>query len=102
MSDNKFVSKIKLEQYYKGDKNWIKHSNCFSEHWIDSDFQIKLLGYLDNRIDLAQVIFYHHKKNSISWLNSKVPALDNLTPLDCLNDEILTNRLKVCLMRSPI
>lgn len=90
---------IKLEQYFSGEENWIKLSNYCASFWSDSDIQSKLLAYLENRIDLAQVIYYHLQGNSISWIYSKVPALDNLTPIECLKTEQTTKRLKVCLMR---
>jgi len=89
----------KLEHYYKGDKSWTKYSNIFGEDWTDSDFQKEILALVNNQIDLAKVIYYHNTEFSIKWLNSKVPALDNLTPLECLKDIELTKRLKVCLMR---
>ncbi|MFC4690935.1 hypothetical protein ACFO5T_10890 [Dokdonia genika] len=89
----------KLEQYYKGDDSWNKYSSIFGEDWTDSDFQKELLVLVNNQIDLAKVIYYHNTENSINWLNSKVPALNYLTPLECLKDIELTKRLKVCLMR---
>jgi hypothetical protein len=89
----------KLEQYYKGDDSWNKYSSIFGEDWTDSNFQKELLVLVNNQIDLAKVIYYHNTEFSIKWLNSKVPALDDLTPLECLKDIELTKRLKVCLMR---
>jgi hypothetical protein len=92
---------IKLEQYFKGEESWNKYSSCFSSNWHNSDFETKLLGYLKNKIDFAQVIYFHLQENSINWLNSKVPDLDNLTPMECINDKELINRLKVFLRRFP-
>jgi hypothetical protein len=91
----------KLEQYYKGDKGWKEYSNNFGNDWIESEFQSELLKQLENKIDLAKVIYYHCSEFSIKWINSKIPALDNLKPVECLKDVELIKRLKVCLMRTP-
>lgn len=90
-----------LEKHFKGEKSWIEYSSVFGEDWTDSDFQKELLTLVNNQIDLAKVIYYHNTDFSIKWLNSRVTALDNLTPLECLKDIELTKRLKVCLMRIP-
>jgi len=92
---------IELEQYFKGQKNWEEFSDNFNDVWVNSDLQKSLLSELENRIDLAKVIYYNIGETSIDWLNKKVPALDNLTPLECLKTEKTTNRLKECLMRMP-
>ena len=91
----------KLEQYFKGEESWIEYSNLFGEDWTNSDFQLKLLEKCNEKLDIAKVIFYHLQENSLKWMDSNVPALDNLTPLECLNDEKLINRLKECLHRFP-
>ena len=90
-----------LEQYFKGEKSWIKYSNLFGDNWTNTEFQLKLLEMCNGQLDIAKVVFYHLRDNSIKWMNSNIPVLDNLTPLECLNDEKLINRLKVCLLRFP-
>ncbi|MBA6157373.1 hypothetical protein H3Z83_12720 [Tenacibaculum sp. S7007] len=90
---------IELEQYYKGQKSWEIFIEVFDYNWKNSEFQKTLLSKLDNRIDLAKAIDYIIGETSLSWLNKNIPALDNLTPLECLKSEKLINRLKVCLMR---
>ena len=91
----------KLEQYFKGEDSWIKYSNLFGEDWTNSNFQLKLLEKCNGKLDIAKVIFYHLGENSLKWMDSNVPALEDLTPLECLNDEKLINRLKECLHRFP-
>ncbi|WP_053978627.1 hypothetical protein [Mangrovimonas xylaniphaga] len=91
----------KLEQYFNDEESWKRYSSHFSLYWTNSDFETKLLGYLENRLDFAQVIHYHLGQNSIGWIYSKVPDLDELTPIECLQDEVLIKRLKVLLMRFP-
>lgn len=90
---------IELEQYFKGQKNWLEFSSIFSEDWESSDFQKLLLSKLNNQVDIARVIYYHIGESSLEWINKNIPALDNLTPLECLKTEKTTNRLKECLMR---
>lgn len=53
----------------------------------------------DKEIELA--IEVSMVGNSVEWVNSEIPALNNLRPIDCLEDETLLNRLKVCLLRMP-
>ena len=88
-----------LEQYYNGQKSWLEFSSNFNDEWKSSEFQKSLLNKLNNQIDIARVIYFHIGENSLEWLNKKIPALNNLTPLECLKTEKTTNRLKVCLMR---
>ncbi|MDO5968589.1 hypothetical protein Q4Q35_02105 [Flavivirga aquimarina] len=92
---------IKLEQYFKGQNSWEKFIEVFESNWKDPEFQKTLLSKVDNRIDLAKVIYYKFGETSLNWLDKNIPALDNLTPLECLKSEKLINRLKVCLMRMP-
>ncbi len=92
---------IKLEQYFDSEERWLEFSELFKEFWNDSDSQIDLLELCNKQKDIAMVIYYHTGNNYKKWLNSKVPALDNLMPIECFNDEILIKRLKVCLRRMP-
>ncbi|WP_425077854.1 hypothetical protein [Psychroserpens sp. S379A] len=91
----------KLEKYFKGEKYWIEYSINFGDSWNESEFQKELLSQLDNKIDLAKVIYYHCAESSIKWINSKIPALDNIKPVECIKNDELIKRLKVCLMRFP-
>jgi hypothetical protein len=87
-----------LEQYFEPEK-WMKFSRLFEN--IPNDLEIKkeLLEILEDDILLANVIYHVIGKNSINWINNKVPALDNLTPKECLKNLEFKNRLKECLMR---
>lgn len=89
----------KLEHYFKGQKNWLEFSESFDNLWTHSDLQETLLMKLNHQIELAKVIYYHTGEKSLDWINKKIPALDNLTPMECLKTEKTTDRLKVCLMR---
>ena len=85
-----------------GEESWIKYSNSFNEFWTNTDFQLKLLQKCNGRLDIAKVIFFHLREDSLKWMNSSIPALGNLTPLKCLKDENLRNKLKTCLFRFPV
>jgi hypothetical protein len=87
-----------LEQYFKPE-NWMKFSRLFEN--IPNELEIKkeLLEILEDDIILANVIYQVIGENSINWINNKVPALENLTPKECLKNLELKNRLKECLMR---
>ena len=89
-----------LEHFYKGDKEWLQFVKLFEEEWNSTDEQIKLLNLLEQRDDLAKVIYALALNNSFSYVRTPIPALNDLTPLQCLQREDLIKRLKVCLMRS--
>lgn len=91
----------RLELYFPGEESWTTYASYFREHWTDSALQLQLLKICGDRQDFASVIHFHMLEGSIVWMNSPIPALDHETPLNCLEDEILINRLKVCLMRFP-
>ena len=55
----------KLEQYFKGEKNWLEYSNLFEENQTNSDFQLKLLEKCNGKPDIAKVIFHHLRENSV-------------------------------------
>lgn len=91
-----------IEHYYSGDKNWVdfveiaKQSSTMPQKMQKSLFEI-----LINNEDIAFVIYYKMLNSSVAWLSRKIPALDKLTPLECLENPELINRLKECLMRMP-
>ena len=91
---------IELEKYYKKDE-WENLVLLYNDKWIDSDFQIRLINTLNGNKDLAIVIWGEFKESAFNWIDKKIPALDNIKPIDCINDEKLINRLKVCLLRLP-
>ncbi|WMJ75208.1 hypothetical protein RCC89_18865 [Cytophagaceae bacterium ABcell3] len=91
-----------LEQYYSGDKvwdNWVQKAK--EDYWKNTDYQKELLSLLDKSFDLAVVIYAKHGKGSICWLSKEVPALENLTPIECLKTKELMLRLRECLLRMP-
>ena len=59
----------------------------------------ELLNLLNNDIKLVNVIEYREMENSLFWIKSYISALNNLRPIDCVNDDKLLKRLKECLLR---
>jgi len=92
---------INLENHFVSEAQWVEFAQNFTSGWRDSDDEKQLLQICGKRKDIAQVIFFHVGAKSMKWMHSKIPALDHLTPAECLQDELLIRRLKVCLMRFP-
>lgn len=94
---------IRLEQFWKESdtESWQNFVSLCDEFWIDSVMQTQLLTELSGDIEIAKVINYHLLENALKWISTKVPALDDLTPLECMKTEILKKRLKTALLRFP-
>ncbi|MDN7881330.1 hypothetical protein [Burkholderia aenigmatica] len=92
---------IELEQYYGGDESWEQFSSLFAKY-IDLPEVKELATDLNGHIDLAYTIYWVAGPESAKeWIDSNVPALDGIRPVDCVNDPELVKRLRVCLMRMP-
>jgi len=88
-----------IEKYFNAEK-WKKFSSIFKSKENNPKF-IELVNALENDIEIANVIYEEFESESLNWINEKIPALDNLTPKECLANSKLKNRLKECLMRMP-
>jgi len=91
---------IEIEKYYNKN-DWENLVDLCRDNWIDNEQQIELLDSLKGLKDLAIVIWTTHKFASQYWIGKEIPALDNLRPIDCIENERLLRRLKVCLLRTP-
>lgn len=91
---------IELEKYYNK-KDWDNLVDLCRGNWTNSSLQVELLKTLNGMLDIAIVLWMTHKSASSNWIKSGIPALDNLRPIDCLKNEKLIKRLKVCLLRIP-
>lgn len=91
-----------LESYYSGDAVWNNLLSLAATSWIDSDLQKELTASLNNHIDIAKVMYAILGDESIRWIHRKIPALDNLTPKECLENPRLLLRLKEGLMRMDV
>ncbi|NWB88968.1 MULTISPECIES: hypothetical protein [Pseudomonas] len=90
-----------LENDYPGDASWQALVTLYEEDYLDEQAR-QLASAMDGHLDMA-VILYGKRglKESLWWLEQPVPALDNLTPTQCLGDPILIRRLRTALMRMP-
>ncbi len=89
-----------MENYYPGDNEWSKYVNFYTEYNDGNVY--RLLKLLNNHLDMAIVIYgYFGMEESLRWVTYKIPVLNNLRPIDCLENEALLKRLKTALMRLP-
>lgn len=93
---------INLEQYYSGDKNW-KNFVAIAKQNTEFPLNMKreLLEIFTDDQDIAFVVYYRMLDDSLNWIKRKIPALDHLTPLECLKSPELIKRVKEVLMRMP-
>lgn len=87
----------KLEQYYLGDESWNNFYKLYKD--IPNTSHYSELKTIFNDITLIKVIEGKIGATSLDWIVIKIPALDDLSPIDCVNDPILIKRLKTMLMR---
>ncbi len=95
----------RLEQYFdsSGSQAWDNLVNWATEtYWTNSVSQRLLVKTLKNHSEIAKVIYARLGEDSLNWIQKKVPALDNLTPLACLETPELIKRLKEALCRMDI
>ena len=96
---------IKLEQYFdsSASQGWQALVTWSTEnYWTNSDSQKLLEQTLNNHTYIAKVIYARFGEASLEWVHSKVPTLDNLSPLSCLETPELIKRLKEALSRMDI
>jgi len=91
----------RLENYYSGDNDWSDFVELYAEDYLDDNART-LSAKLNGALDLAIVIYGKRGlREGEWWIKQEVPMLDDLRPLDCLNDPELLKRLRECLMRMP-
>jgi hypothetical protein len=91
---------MRLDEHYLGDEAFAKYSAAFTDDWDAFPGKDELLNVVGS-IDLARPIAFHCGSRFSEWLRAKIPALGNLTPLECLSSQTGIRRLKSCLMRMP-
>ncbi|MEL1245224.1 hypothetical protein AAEO56_13185 [Flavobacterium sp. DGU11] len=90
-----------LEQYYT-EEAWRMFSALYMNDWTNSPSQQILLKQLNNETDIsATVVGIYGDAYCNQIIFQKIPALDNLSILDCMGSIKLRNRLKEMLMRCP-
>lgn len=91
-----------LENYYAGDEAWNDLEALALKQYKDVPEVQDISEKLGGNLGLASVIYGTIGRRGAEWLDRKVPALDDLRPLDCINDPALIKRLREALMRFPI
>lgn len=90
-----------LERYYSGDADWNDFVKLYSEDYLDDNARI-LSKKLKGALDLAIVIYGKRGlREGEWWIEQEVPMLNDIKPLDCLDNPDLLKRLRECLMRMP-
>lgn len=95
----------KLEQYFdsNGSQAWDTLVKLATEtYWTNSVSQKSLERSLKNHTYIAKVMYARLGEASLDWIHNKVPALDGLSPLECLETPELIKRLKEGLCRMDI
>lgn len=91
----------KLEGFYSGDDRWERYVALYNKDYFDDNAKF-LASKLNGALDLAVVIYGKRGiKEGVWWIEQHVPMLDNLRPVDCLDDKQMIYRLRECLMRMP-
>lgn len=99
---------MNLEQYYSGDDVWDNFVEIAKKEVGSAGFNTdksildKLKRKPRDNDDIAYVAYYLFYNDSINWIERRIPALDNLMPIECLVSEELTNRLREVLLRTPL
>ena len=89
-----------LEDYYCGDEAWANLANLYKElPNSNNTFVLKDILKDDNNLLLTKVIEGKVGDVALDWIYRKIPALNNLRPIDCIDSPILYKRLKTMLMR---
>lgn len=90
-----------LEEVYPGDAAWQHFAAVFAGEWHKCAFKEELVFQLSGNEDIAMVIYASIGDNAMAWLSHPVPALDQLSPFECMQNPRLIQRLKCMLMRMP-
>ncbi|MSU77878.1 MAG: DUF2384 domain-containing protein [Gemmataceae bacterium] len=90
-----------LEDYYAGDDGFHQFAIVCESEWRMCPNQAQLLSAVEGDLDIAMACHLHLGDQVFDWLVSAVPALDGLSPSQCLKSEKGRRRLKECLWRMP-
>ena len=93
--------KHELENYYPGDDAWYNFVQVFSGVWNDCDCQDEIIQKLNGQKDIAMVIYGINGNNWATWIDLPIPALDGVSPVECVVEPMLVKRLRTMLMRLP-
>jgi len=78
---------------------WEKMAKLCEAGFQSCPFKDELVSLCSNQEDIACVVYYHNRDNSLNWMNNKVPALKGKTPASCFPANV--NLLKQILLAFP-
>jgi hypothetical protein len=90
-----------LEDFYAGDDVFHRFAMACAAEWGCCDQPDALLRETGGDLDLAMALHYHLGGQALGWLDQAVPALDDLTPRECLKTAAGRRRVRECLLRMP-
>jgi hypothetical protein len=100
-----------LEEHYSGDKAWAKFLSLHETQPMSGEkFRAESFSTLGELSDhaigvLTVAVSLDGLERTRDWLVREIPALDGLTPLQCISQDAsreLRMRIRECLMRSPV
>lgn len=80
--------------------NWNNHVRVMAEEWEVNEITSKLIDIIGDK-DIAIVIWASLRNKSLAWIDSAVPILGGLKPIDMLQGEKEKDRLRWILLSGP-
>ncbi|MEM7015539.1 MAG: hypothetical protein AAF585_29115 [Verrucomicrobiota bacterium] len=95
-----------LEDHYSGDTAFYSFART-EEPELDKEFAAwdhreRLIEMCDGDQLIARVVFHFMADRAIKYMESSIPALEGLTPLECMETDFGKARLKEFLLRTPL
>jgi len=85
----------------KKDDRFKNLARTYDTEWESCTFKQDLLDAVNNNLDIAIIIYGTLLDASMSWVSSSVPALDDLSPIQCMNSSSGIQKLKQVLLSFP-
>jgi len=67
---------------------WDKMAQLCEAGFQSCSFKHELLSLCDNHEDIACVVYFHNRDNSLKWMKNKAPALKGRTPTSCFPSDV--------------
>ena len=80
------------------EKDWKNFANYYIHVKTERKNTKELLIKFENDQELVGVIEGLVGKNTLDWIERKIPALDNIRPIDCIGNKSEIKKLKKMLM----
>ena len=90
-----------IERQYPGDDALRRLLDCYEAEWRQGPFPQQLVDAVGGDELLARGVHALAGQHWRQWLDQSVPALQGLTPRQCLDSPATVVRLKALIMRMP-